>query len=69
VWTQDLVAGEKLLKALEAGTVFINRCDYPNPVSDPYIRPVAMSLIISTGPGMDRLEELGNGTYPWSSWL
>ena len=33
VWTKDLVAGEKLLKQLEAGTVFINRCDYPNPVS------------------------------------
>ncbi|OQE26844.1 hypothetical protein PENSTE_c005G00048 [Penicillium steckii] len=31
VWTKDLVAGEKLLKQLEAGTVFINRCDYPNP--------------------------------------
>ncbi|OQE10690.1 hypothetical protein PENFLA_c081G06425 [Penicillium flavigenum] len=27
----DPVAGEKLLKVLEAGTVFINRCDYPNP--------------------------------------
>ncbi|KAE8423922.1 Aldehyde/histidinol dehydrogenase [Aspergillus pseudocaelatus] len=31
VWTQDLEAGEKLFKLLEAGTVFINRCDYPNP--------------------------------------
>ncbi|KJK67280.1 Aldehyde dehydrogenase family protein [Aspergillus parasiticus SU-1] len=31
VWTQDLAAGEKLLKLLDAGTVFINRCDYPNP--------------------------------------
>ncbi|KAF7626616.1 hypothetical protein AFLA_014005 [Aspergillus flavus NRRL3357] len=31
VWTQDLAAGERLLKLLDAGTVFINRCDYPNP--------------------------------------
>ncbi|KAL4793101.1 Aldehyde/histidinol dehydrogenase [Aspergillus venezuelensis] len=31
VWTKDLEAGEKLLKMLETGTVFINRCDYPNP--------------------------------------
>ncbi|GMG29184.1 unnamed protein product [Aspergillus oryzae] len=35
VWTQDLAAGERLLKLLDAGTVFINRCDYPNPVSIP----------------------------------
>jgi acyl-CoA reductase-like NAD-dependent aldehyde dehydrogenase len=33
IWTKDLKAGECLLKRLEAGTVFINRCDYPNPVS------------------------------------
>lgn len=33
VWTQDMTAGEKLLRRLEAGTVFINRCDYPSPVS------------------------------------
>ncbi|CAI7678634.1 unnamed protein product [Penicillium manginii] len=31
IWTKDLKAGECLLKRLEAGTVFINRCDYPNP--------------------------------------
>ncbi|EIT75835.1 NAD-dependent aldehyde dehydrogenase [Aspergillus oryzae 100-8] len=35
VWTQDLATGERLLKLLDAGTVFINRCDYPNPVSIP----------------------------------
>lgn len=40
VWTNDLGKGEELLPQLEAGTVFINRCDYPNPVSilDPNIR-------------------------------
>ncbi|KAH7039554.1 Aldehyde/histidinol dehydrogenase [Microdochium trichocladiopsis] len=31
VWTRDLPAGEALLEQLEAGTVFVNRCDYPNP--------------------------------------
>ncbi|KAE8332606.1 Aldehyde/histidinol dehydrogenase [Aspergillus sergii] len=31
VWTEDLATGEKLLKLLDAGTVFINRCDYSNP--------------------------------------
>lgn len=33
IWTKDLAAGEQLMKQVEAGTVFINRCDYPNPVS------------------------------------
>ncbi|OJJ03982.1 hypothetical protein ASPVEDRAFT_891233 [Aspergillus versicolor CBS 583.65] len=31
VWTKDLVAGKEILKLLEAGTAFINRCDYPSP--------------------------------------
>lgn len=33
VWTKDIAAGEKMIEEIEAGTVFINRCDYPNPVS------------------------------------
>lgn len=33
VWTKDIARGEELIEQLEAGTVFINRCDYPNPVS------------------------------------
>lgn len=32
VWTKDIAAGEKLIDDIEAGTVFINRCDYPAPV-------------------------------------
>ncbi|KAL4910530.1 Aldehyde/histidinol dehydrogenase [Aspergillus multicolor] len=31
IWTRDLQGGEKLLRELEAGTLFINRCDYPSP--------------------------------------
>ncbi|KAJ5280635.1 hypothetical protein N7478_006007 [Penicillium angulare] len=31
VWTKDIAAGEKLIDDIEAGTVFINRCDYPAP--------------------------------------
>lgn len=34
VWTKDMIRGEELLERLEAGTVFINRCDYPSPVRD-----------------------------------
>lgn len=33
VWTKDIARGEELIEKIEAGTVFINRCDYPNPVS------------------------------------
>ena len=31
VWTKDIAKGEELLPQLEAGTAFVNRCDYPNP--------------------------------------
>lgn len=32
VWTNDIARGEELIDLIEAGTVFINRCDYPSPV-------------------------------------
>ncbi|KAF7562666.1 hypothetical protein G7046_g1494 [Stylonectria norvegica] len=31
VWTKDISRGEELIEKLNAGTVFVNRCDYPNP--------------------------------------
>ncbi|KAL1971274.1 hypothetical protein VTN77DRAFT_226 [Rasamsonia byssochlamydoides] len=31
VWTKDVAAAEKLIEKIEAGTVFINRADYPSP--------------------------------------
>ncbi|KAF7715445.1 Succinate-semialdehyde dehydrogenase (NAD(+)) [Penicillium ucsense] len=31
VWTKDIARGEDLIDQIEAGTVFINRCDYPAP--------------------------------------
>ncbi|CAG7926410.1 unnamed protein product [Penicillium olsonii] len=31
VWTKDISRGEELIDRIEAGTVFINRCDYPSP--------------------------------------
>jgi acyl-CoA reductase-like NAD-dependent aldehyde dehydrogenase len=33
VWTKDIAAAEKIIEEVEAGTVFINRADYPSPVS------------------------------------
>lgn len=33
IWTKDAEKGSQLIEDVEAGTVFINRCDYPSPVS------------------------------------
>ena len=33
IWTKDIVKGEELAEQVEAGTVFVNRCDFPSPVS------------------------------------
>lgn len=33
IWTKDSVLAEKLIERIEAGTVFVNRADYPSPVS------------------------------------
>lgn len=33
VWTKDVATAEQLIDRIEAGTVFINRADYPSPVS------------------------------------
>lgn len=33
VWTKDIQRAEELIEQIDAGTVFVNRCDYPSPVS------------------------------------
>jgi acyl-CoA reductase-like NAD-dependent aldehyde dehydrogenase len=32
IWTKDVDKGYELANEVEAGTVFVNRCDYPSPV-------------------------------------
>lgn len=32
IWTKDAERGRELAEQVEAGTVFVNRCDYPSPV-------------------------------------
>lgn len=42
IWTKDVKKGEELAEDVEAGTVYVNRCDYPSPVSEtimPLSRP------------------------------
>ncbi|KAH0566328.1 hypothetical protein GP486_000264 [Trichoglossum hirsutum] len=31
IWTKDVAKGTELAERVEAGTVFINRCDFPSP--------------------------------------
>jgi acyl-CoA reductase-like NAD-dependent aldehyde dehydrogenase len=31
IWTKDVAKGQQLADDVEAGTVFVNRCDYPSP--------------------------------------
>ena len=31
VWTKDVALAEELIENVDAGTVFVNRCDYPSP--------------------------------------
>ncbi|KAL2049823.1 hypothetical protein ABVK25_009918 [Lepraria finkii] len=31
IWTKDAAKGEELAEQVEAGTVFVNRCDFPSP--------------------------------------
>jgi acyl-CoA reductase-like NAD-dependent aldehyde dehydrogenase len=31
IWTKDTALGEKLTRRVQAGTVFVNRADYPSP--------------------------------------
>ncbi len=33
IWTKDVEKGQGLCDQVEAGTVFVNRCDFPSPVS------------------------------------
>jgi acyl-CoA reductase-like NAD-dependent aldehyde dehydrogenase len=35
IWTKDVSRGHELIDDVEAGTVFVNRCDYPAPVGPP----------------------------------
>jgi acyl-CoA reductase-like NAD-dependent aldehyde dehydrogenase len=37
IWTKDTQKGAELAEEVDAGTVFVNRCDYPSPVSRMYL--------------------------------
>lgn len=57
VWTKDVVKGHELCDNIEAGTVFVNRCDYPAAVSLSVSFWVRLQLTV-TGPRLDWMEGL-----------
>jgi acyl-CoA reductase-like NAD-dependent aldehyde dehydrogenase len=56
IWTKDVSKGHELIDDVEAGTVFVNRCDYPAPVSSPTF--TCTVLLTKLGPRMGWLERL-----------
>lgn len=67
IWTKDTETAYKLAEDVEAGTVFVNRCDYPSPVRT--VPPSSLSfyfrgsVLMNTGPRLDGMEELWKGAF------
>jgi acyl-CoA reductase-like NAD-dependent aldehyde dehydrogenase len=69
IWTKDTAKGYELAEDVEAGTVFVNRCDFPSPVSYRKSQPLmhrAYTDCLDEGSGLDRLEELRKRADPES---
>ena len=62
IWTKDIERGEELAEGVEAGTVFVNRCDFPSPVSN---RRAFRTCLTNHGLGscLDWLEKFWQGRY------
>lgn len=64
IWTGDNAKGYELAEGVEAGTVFVNRCDFPSPVCHRNFNVILLLLKIPladerpSGPCVDGLEEL-----------
>ena len=87
IWTKDTAAGASLAERVEAGTVFVNRCDFPSPVRVPHSSSFPIShafpfpsvtsalflglanCVLAVGPGLDRVQELGQGRHAQQIWL
>lgn len=69
IWTKDTDRAYELAEDVEAGTVFVNRCDFPSPVCDfPHLfsvlsfLPPGLLTCEFIGPCVDGMEELWKGT-------
>lgn len=64
VWTKDIARGEELVEDIEAGTVYINRADYPSPVRlslKDYLNDSMLTRVTRTWHG------LGGRTRGWDA--
>lgn len=57
IWTKDTEKGAELAESVDAGTVFVNRCDFPSPVSP------ACSTLFDDMKTADQLQDLA-----WTGW-
>jgi len=62
IWTKDTDKGYELAEDVEAGTVFVNRCDYPSPVCPPSDEGGSGCRVQSTELTMERRIWRGRGT-------
>ena len=53
IWTKDTEKGHELVDDVEAGTVFVNRCDYPAPVSPVLLLPRFLANTVRILHGLD----------------
>ena len=70
VWTKNTDKGTEIAESIDAGTVFVNRCDFPSPVSRGtllFFHRLATDQ--NLGPRMDRLEELWKGCDIKQVWI
>ena len=63
IWTKDVGRGEELAEAVEAGTVFVNRCDFPSPVGCLSVFSAFFTYHV-IGSCLDWLEKLRQGCHP-----
>jgi acyl-CoA reductase-like NAD-dependent aldehyde dehydrogenase len=67
IWTKDVAKGHELINDVEAGTVFVNRCDYPAPVSS--MRMCELLILTLAGSCVGGMEGLWKGTDAEQIWL
>lgn len=74
IWTKDNATGYELSEQVEAGTVFVNRCDFPSPVSHQYTCLIKPAILLKrplltkylSGSRLDWLEKFRQGPDPKS---
>jgi acyl-CoA reductase-like NAD-dependent aldehyde dehydrogenase len=71
IWSKDVERAHELADDVEAGTVFVNRCDYPSPVSGlayQYCKSLYTYLNV-IGPRLDWMERFWEGANPQQVWI